>query len=256
MFERVKQQFWRRRVAVAFCAVAALAFWAWPGRFHASRVSERTNQELIDALEDVSQDSLGSLAGFKDFVLDNQYSAEDTLEISPVVRELVRRGPAALPDLLAHLEDARLTRSAGHTGFGGMWYGDYYDPRYPDRDRAPVGVNTQFRANVDSPDRKYRLRVGDACFVIVGLIVNRRLVAFQSIPTGCAQINSPVKSRALAFAARADWRGLTQEQHQASLIEDARTSYTHRDSAIARLRFFYPETAKRIESELDPPDLP
>jgi len=60
-------------------------------------------------------------------------------------------------------------------------------------------------------------------------------------------INSPVETPALAEAVRTDWGGLTAEQHEQSLIEDAKDRSEHASAAaLARLRFYYPQAAARI----------
>ncbi len=46
----------------------------------------------------------------------------------PALRDLVRLGVVALPDLIAHLSDARPTRVRVR-GYDGMWHSDEYDPR-------------------------------------------------------------------------------------------------------------------------------
>src|SRR5260370_34615705 len=141
--------------------------------------------------------------------------------VNPAMRDLVRMGIAALPDLLNHLSDSRPTgltvRSRrfddgqGRIGFMGIWHSDEYSSRHREAGRQPAGVNTRDRER--SIDR-YTLRVGDLCYGAIGQIVNRHLSALRYQPTLCPGINSPVETSGLADAVRKDWTGLTAEQHR------------------------------------------
>jgi hypothetical protein len=166
------------------------------------------------------------------------------------MRELVRRGLASLPNLMDHLEDRRLTRLVITLPIGGvglMWHSDEYEPRYSDENKQPPNVN-QVRGAIDRRIAgEYEVRVGDLCFVVIGQIVNRRLNVVRYQPTACIVINSPTETPALAEAVKMDWAGLTAEQHEASLIEDAKDSSEYAvAAALTRLRFYYPEAAAQF----------
>jgi hypothetical protein len=169
-----------------------------------------------------------------------------TPTVPPMMRELVRRGVAALPDLLHHLDDRRPTKlQIGVTGqqvFGGQFFGREYDPRVrqPRRD-------TCHRASCFDLGRRfettYDVKVGDLCFVLIGQIVNRELVAVRYQPTAIVVVNAPTETPELAEETRADWQGLTAADHKASLLSDLRAPRSEYDSdgALARLRFYYPD---------------
>jgi hypothetical protein len=214
-------------------------------------------EELIERLQDVAAQGLGTHAtawadGFLASDEEPQFrggilgSAKP--QVSPVMRELVRRGLAAMPNLLDHLNDPRPScLLITNLTSCGMWHSDEYDCRYDDPDKQPDDVNTRREADVVSG---YRIRVGDLCFVVIGQIVNRRLNAVRYQPSGCLVINSPVESPPLAAAVRKDWVALTAEQHEQSLIEDAKASFQWISaSALVRLRFYYPEAASRITAK-------
>lgn len=179
--------------------------------------------------------------------------------MNPAMRDLVRMGIAALPDLLNHLSDSRPTGLSvrqmrfgdgqGRIGFMAIWQSDEYDPRHHEAGRRPAGVNTRDRER--SVDR-YTLRVGDLCYVAIGQIVNRHLSALRYQPSMCLVINSPVQTPALADAVRKDWTGLTAEQHRQSLIEDALDdSWPYAaPAALQRLYFYYPDAADPIATKL------
>jgi hypothetical protein len=238
-----------------------------------ARLESYSAMELIDGLQDEASEGLGthSTAWADGFLASDEEpkfrggvlgSAKPA--VSPVMRELVRRGVAVLPDLLEHLEDARPTKLVVKLpfGFGGMWHSDEYEYRFADEARHPVGVNSR-----EGPDEmrmtngQYPVRVGDLCYVVVGQIVNRRLNVVRYQPSGCNVINSPVETPSLAAAVRADWGKLNAEQHERSLIEDAEYKGPFADyalaAALARLRFYYPATAARIEAkakkQVEPP---
>jgi hypothetical protein len=232
-----------------------------------ARLGGYSVEELIDGLQDENSEGLGThstawadgfLASdeapkFRGRVLGSAMPA-----VSPVLRELTRRGVPALPALMAHLEDRRPTRLVVKLPFGlagGMWHSDEYDCRYSDPAKQAPSVNTGRETGVISG--KYRVRVGDLCFVVVGQMVNRHLNVARYQPSACLVINSPVKTPALAAAVRADWTGLTADEHKRSLLADAQDPFEHgRAAALVRLRFYYPDAAARLALRDDGPGLP
>jgi hypothetical protein len=175
---------------------------------------------------------------------------EDEPVVSPVLRELVRRGVRALPDLFRHLSDPRASkRVVVNKGFGSNWHSDESHPRFPDSNRQPPGVNgdRDLHKRHNHID-KYTLRVGDLCYVAIGQIVNRSLLTVRYQPTACWVVNSPVETPALAQAAKADWDGLTAQQHEQSLYQDALSlSYPWAaPQALSRLLYYYPRTGKSL----------
>lgn len=223
--------------------------------------------ELIDKLEAESAEGIGSHAtawasGFIAIDEEPQFrggmlgSTKPTT--SPVMRELVRRGVAALPDLIDHLNDQRLTKLVitHDFGFGGMWQSDEYPPRSGDPKKQPSGVNTGL-VKYDGIDQvsvspaKYTIRVGDLCYVAVGQIVNRSLSAVRYQPTAIIVINSPVQTPTLVKAVKQDWLNLTAEQHQQSLSQDALSKYPYATtSALTRLLFYYPQEGEKLALKL------
>jgi len=71
------------------------------------------------------------------------------------------------------------------------------------------------------------------------------------IPSGNIAVSSPVETPWLAKAARRDWSGLTQEGHRRQLVEDLRSAKNDydRDSALIRLRFYYPDVYTALTRE-------
>ena len=168
--------------------------------------------------------------------------------ISPVMRELVRRGLLALPKLIDHLSDPRPTELVVDNGFSGRCFSDEYDARHHNPKGRANGVNTEIEINFQD---EYTLKVGDLCFVAVGQIVNRNLNAVRYQPTLCLVINSPVKTPALATAIKADWSKLTPTEHEKSLVLDAhRLDYDSPAEALKRLWFYYPKTGERLILEM------
>jgi hypothetical protein len=212
---------------------------------------------LIDRLTEVSEQGVGSHAtawagGFvavdEEFRFHGGIFGSKKPVTHPAMRELVRSGVAALPDLLDHLTDARPTKLVVEhkTPFGGMWHGNEYDPRDPAR--PPAGVDTAaglsgWGGHLD----EYTVKVGDLCFVAVGQIVNRGLSVLRYQPSACLVINSPVQTPALAAATRKDWSGLTAEQHRQSLTKDALGgSRWGACGALPRLLFYYPAAGEEV----------
>jgi hypothetical protein len=166
------------------------------------------------------------------------------------MREIVCRGVDAMPALLAHLNDKQATRLKVKAFAGAAGLEAEYTPR--DAKRMPPGVRA-FGFGLDRIVDEYTVKVGDVCFVLVGQIVNRPLSAVRYQPSGCLVINSPVETPALAAAARSDWDKLTSEDHRRLLYSEAKGGG---EEALARLRFYYPQTERRLKARLHQPPLP
>lgn len=167
--------------------------------------------------------------------------------ISPSLRALVRKGVTALPDLIDHLSDPRETGLKASAM--GMWLCEEYDPRDPVPRTYKPGPRQRASAHLgrDNMVGPYTLRVGDLCFVAIGQIVNRKLLAIRYQPSACLVINSPVEKPALAASVGKDWRGLTPDQHKRSLARDAtRPGYDEDPGALVRLWYYYPEEGETL----------
>lgn len=190
--------------------------------------------------------------------------------VTPPMRELVRRGPEALPALLAHLDDARRTHLAvgGSVMDGGMFmaqgFATEYHARWPSGPKGCSMFCGYFGDEKPEPsdreaDRaawpdKYTVRVGDVCYALVGQIVGRNLSAVRYQPSAILVVNSPVHRPRLAEWTRRDWSGLTREQHRASLMSDVIAGNGQQGrhmarEALVRLRFYYPQTYARLAGE-------
>ena len=161
-------------------------------------------------------------------------------KVSMVMRELVRRGTKALPELINNLSNAAETKvTVKHeSNFGGMWHSNEYDPR-----------NEESILIASEPNQKhiseYTLKVGDLCLVAIGQIVNRNLFALRYQPTECLIINSPVQMPSLMEEVKKDWSGLTDEQFKQSLQEDLKSNNPWRlKGAAKRLKFYYNITVR------------
>ncbi len=214
-----------------------------------------TTEELIGRLQEHSAQGIGTHAtawarGFLAIDAEPEFAGgilgSEKPAPSPVLRELVRRGVGALPKLLEHVDDKRPTKLViEHQGaFGAMWHSDEYDPRFADPKKWPAKVNTArgLLGGGAKTETKYTVRVGDLCYVAVGQIVNRNLIVTRYQPTACLVINSPVATPALADAVRRDWKGLTAEQHEQALLEDARNEWGA--PALVRLLYYYPRSGR------------
>jgi hypothetical protein len=246
--------------AVALLALTSTLLFAQPpgkgtGSGTDTPLEKLTTEELIGRLQEESAQGIGTHAtawasGFLAIDAEPEFRGgiigSEKPAPSPVLRELVRRGVGALPKLLDHVDDKRPTKLViEHKGsFGAMWHGDEYDPRYADPKKWPEKVNTKRGLLGENAkfETKYTVRVGDLCYVAVGQIVNRGLSVTRYQPTACLVINSPVATPALADAVRRDWKGLTAEQHEQSLLQDARREWGA--AALARLLHYYPRSGR------------
>lgn len=188
---------------------------------------------------------------------------------------LVRMGPEAVPALLRHLDDERPT---GLGQFNPSMFSEEYDhnshpkfsppfgvnlgessPRSPDRgsdteeeeDEENEGAAGENELE-DDPERErevltHTFTVGDACFEILGEIVNRD---FQTLMCTChwSQVTSPIRSTKLRLQLKMEWGQLSREAHRRSLIADLHHPDTPRrqQEAYVRLAFYYPESVEEV----------
>src|SRR5262249_32925852 len=155
-----------RLAFVIAISAAAPSFAAEPDYEHA------TVEQLIDALTLIGPDQQGS-ADFEGFLADDTplrttvgtlSSPDPTL--APQLRELVRRGPDALPALIRHLSDRRATKlSVGSNlgkpeeiGLWSQWFSDEYDAKAAPYRSGQCFERRCFEKHFSTP---YTLRVGD-----------------------------------------------------------------------------------------------
>src|SRR5258708_5905237 len=130
----------------------------------------------------------------------------------------------------------------GSRGFGGQFFGDEYDPK----------VKLSARREFDpfptrSFDGRYTVKVGDVCYVLIGQIVNRALIAVRYQPSAILIVNSPIETPMLTAKVKQDWGRIGHDGLLASLLADARDGNT---SALQRLRFYYPEEYRKLAPDV------
>jgi hypothetical protein len=182
---------------------------------------------LIDRLTEVSSGDVGysaSASGTAFLPLDAHGKIQVTLlgrqplAPSDTLRQLVKRGVAALPLLLAHLDDKRLTGvTIDPRGFMNCTYSDYLDRNERSDKPVPTPEREGTIAFMKDP---YTVTVGDLCFVAIGQIVNRSYDTASYFPTASAFITSMAHSPALRQAVRQAWAALTPERHRAGLVAE------------------------------------
>jgi hypothetical protein len=236
-----------------------------------SDYSRKSVTELIDDLTQIDSQSPGinSAAIYGGFIVDNSPGSFQVgvlgvapPKVPPQMSELVRRGPVALQELIKHLDDKRATKlevgnkpsgsQVGVDAFTFMYFSDEYDSRVPHLIRGPSPMEKDFSG-------RYTVKVADVCFVLIGQIVNRSLLAVRYQPSGGLVVNSPIEAPVLAEKVRKDWDNADAETLRQSLLEDihatnrpkqiTRTGYTERfvNPALERLRFYFPDTYNTLE---------
>jgi hypothetical protein len=244
--------------------------------------SQKSVAELIDDLTQIDSESIAIntvylRAGFI------AYETPDSLRATrygvlpdapPQMRELVRRGPLALPELIEHLDDKRLTkldvggpRPGNPSVFYGKAFGDAYSPRIREsqqsvRDSQRSGLNP---SSTPKSFTTYTLRVGDICYALIGQIVSRQLRAVQPIPSGFLTVNSPLMAPVLIEKIRTDWGKGEAETLKASLMADIHGTsgpfqniHTEKEDlyteivvnpALRRLRLYFPDTYNALAGD-------
>jgi hypothetical protein len=230
-----------------------------------------TAEQLVDKLAQIDCPSPGvsDSATFDGFIADEKGSTPTAMLLTEprhclpdAERELVRRGGAALPVLIAHLDDKRPTKlvvgndPSRKDAF--FYMAQYYSDEYDARDRTvPFIACGAGRSCEDSPsfEGRYTLRVSDICFALIGQIVNRRLNAVRYQPTAILMVNSPIETPLLAERVRRDWAGIDAGSLKPALLSDLHRDHfgaadaedeKHAlentwDGALRRLRFYYPD---------------
>jgi hypothetical protein len=245
-------------VAVIACVIAS----ACASSSSPTDYSQASIEQLIDQLTlvDAQAPGLHGTADVEDFIADDTpprfgggLIGSQAPVIPPQMRELVRRGAESLPALIRHLDDQRPTKfSVGSTLAEGLEgrsfiffsqnFAEEYDPRVrtsPQRDLYQFDKPRPF-------DGSYTLRVGDVSYALIGQIVNRRLWTIRYQPTANLIVNSPLQSPSLIAQIRRDWGATDQADLRDSLLSDLRGNYYEFNSALSRLRVFYPETYNNL----------
>lgn len=241
--------------------------------------STRSIDQLIDDLTLIDSQSPGinSAAVYEGFIADNTPGhfemgvlGPPPPKVPPQMSELVRRGPLALPELMKHLDDKRPTKvevgnkpSGNQIGvdlFMFMDFSDEYDPRTPhwlDRTqwkKVPWPMEKPFEGT-------YTVKVADVCYVLIGQIVSRQLLAVRYQPSAGLIVNSPIEAPSLAERVKKDWENTDAQILSQSLLEDIRgtnepkrlkrSDCTHRFvyPAFARLRFYFPDTYTSLQGD-------
>ena len=140
-------------VAIAFgLLVASLLSY---GTAASSDYPQKSVAELIDDLTQIDSESVAIHSSYLPplgFIVDEtpvslRTSREGVVvpDAPPQMRELVRRGPVALPELIKHLDDRRpTTLEVGHLpapyGFMGTFFGLTYDSRARDWEPKDASV--------------------------------------------------------------------------------------------------------------------
>jgi hypothetical protein len=183
-------------------------------------------------------------------LLDTRFPGGDRCTFSKVLAQLIAKGAAPIPSLLAHLNDSRLTGIAiernARSYVGGMVFEDYYDRNTRASTlRQPASI-VQEPPTVWLDD--YTVTVGDLCFVALGQILNRSFNTVWEQPTNKQVISSPTHSSTLCSTLREEWSNVTPDRHLASLIRDLKTpdSNRRRVGALRRILFYYPEHAEEV----------
>ena len=244
-----------------------------------SDYSKSSVNQLIDDLTQIDSQSPGinSAAIYEGFIADNAPGSFQVgvlgvapPKVPPQMRELVRRGPLALPELIKHLDDRRPTkfevgnkpsgRQVGVDSFMFMYFSDEYDPRMPhwfSEKEWKIGP----RPMEKSFEGRYTVKVGDICYVLIGQIVSRRLLAVRYQPSAGLVVNSPIEAPVLIEKVKGDWGSADAEMLKASLLTDIRAAnrpkrinkavYTRRfvNPALQRLKLYFPATYNALEGD-------
>jgi hypothetical protein len=169
---------------------------------------------------------------------------------------LVELGPAALPLLLASLDDKTPTKLViGHYGFiGSMWLSHEISGNPLNSREAKLLADVKSAGEESFFDQRdlgrYTVKVGDICFVAVGQIANRAYAAVRYQPSGCIVVNSTVEDKKLAAEVRAIWGSADQRRKLLdSLLLDFHGQGqfgVFQTGAVMRLAYYFPDAAEDL----------
>lgn len=181
---------------------------------------------------------------------------------SDVLRDIVQRGAAAVPHLIAHLDDRRATCFQVWSRYD---LGGHSHPKFNEVIDVKYGPPPphEFDLPYERRESPYTVTVGDLCFVALGQIVNRNYLALRgpefTINTLAypVVVTSPTQSPAVLAAVRAEWGTLTPERHRASLVDDFRHPDTlHRGlGACRRIAYYYPDALESLVLPILQPEI-
>lgn len=259
------------RLIAVFLVASAMSAYGIPAV--SGDYSRKSVTELIDDLGQIDAQSPGinSAAIYEGFIVDNSPGSFQggvlgvaPPKVPPQMSELVRRGPVALQELIKHLDDKRATKlevgnnpsgsQVGVDAFMFMYFSDEYDSRVPHSIRGPSPMEKDFSG-------RYTVKIADVCFVLIGQIVNRSLLAVRYQPSGGLVVNSPIEAPILAEKVKKDWGNADAETLRQSLLEDihptnrpkeiTRAGYTERfvNPALERLRFYFPDAYGALKGD-------
>jgi hypothetical protein len=262
----------------AFLLACVLGLYATPA--FSSDYSKASIPQLIDDLTliDAASPGINSAAIYQGFIANGTPGkfqvgvlgvAPPT--VPPQMRELVRRGALALPELIHHLDDARPTKlevgnkdpgSSSHQIGVDSFMFSYFSDEYDGRSRRLFDREKDSPPHMDKPFKdRYAVKVGDICYVLIGQIVNRLLLAVRYQPSGGLVVNSPIEAPALAEKVRSDWGHTDSEMLKTSLLADIRGNYDEKRlrqdvytdiaiyPALERLRLYFPETYNSLKDD-------
>jgi hypothetical protein len=225
--------------------------------------SQKSVTELIDDLTQIDSESIAINTSYlRGFIGDETPASIRTNrygvvlpDAPPQMRELVRRGPLALPDLIKHLDDTRPTKldvGGPPPGSPGVFVGKVFGYEYSPRVRDSEAKGSDFRWTKKSFANKYTLRVGDVCYALIGQIVNRGLQLLRNQPTGFLVLNSPIEAPILVEKVKSDWGNGEPEMVKSSLMADIHIADFAKEpkapyievptnEALRRLRLYFPD---------------
>ncbi|AMV17056.1 hypothetical protein [Planctomyces sp. SH-PL14] len=158
--------------------------------------------------------------------------------------KLIKLGPAAIPLLLAHLDDDRPT---GVGPFGRVYLSDYVDMNSRSGIDRPLREGKRLSSVPDSnePLNGLNLTVGDLCFEVLGQIVNREYGCVFQACMHCSVV-SPGRSAVIRAHLKKSWGGISSEGHRESLLRDLRApdSAERQRGAYYRLAYYHPEAVE------------
>jgi ankyrin repeat protein len=211
---------------------------------------------LIDKLVEVTDASVASswsIFGSGFAPLDTEGRSYEELRRSDALRQIVKHGAAAVPHLIAHLDDQRKTAiKVKRSDRGRLSLGEEFDVNRR-TDRPPTAGKDRPAGKGSFTGKSYRVTVGDLSFVALGQIVNREYDAISTDQVSWdVLVNSPTVSPALRDRVKQAWGSLTPERHRACLVADflKPDDDGRRIGACRRLAYYYPDTLEPLALKL------
>jgi len=180
--------------------------------------------------------------------IDNYRMAPATSTCPEPLRAVLLQGPAVVPFLVSHLGDPRHFGNSLAVGLPGYpaWQDCEVDANKYENSTTNAG-RASAAGSMKSVE-SYQPTVGDLCYLLLGLIINRGNYLLSRGESMYADVGAPSVCPEKVRLLKNRWGGLTRESIIESLVRDVLTpdSSSRLEGAIRRLKLYAPNRLRTV----------